>query len=380
LRNTSVTYKSIIWIGEQKSYRVTLLVGVAFLAFLMLAVCPFLLANDAHSFGRFPDGAKLLGVSVGALTKDAAVAKCKEQLSGLASQPVTLKVDNENYVIPASGIGLQLDYPKMVDEAYNRAWHVSLAERMIRRFLGKPRKVDIAVTRVTYDRTMLAEFVNGAMGPINCKTRNAFLDVSSGRAVIMPSREGRQADTNQVFTAAEQALLSGDRTVKVPLVKRMPAKATQVKIEKLIIVNLHDNVLSLYNGDQLLGQWSVATGSKKYPTCIGQWKVVKAEKNPTWYNRGSTWAENMPDSLPPGPNNPLGTRAITINGGGVLIHGTPDTGSIGYSAYHGCVRMRIPEVEALFEHVTIGMPVYIIRESGNPGWDCSKKPFWWGAG
>ena len=88
------------------------------------------------------------------------------------------------------------------------------------------------------------------------------------------------------------------------------------------------------------------------------------------------WSENMPWMMPPGPNNPLGTRAITINGGGVMIHGTNDTGSIGYSASHGCVRMRMPDVEQLFEYVYLGMPVYIIRKSGDPGFDCSKKAFW----
>jgi hypothetical protein len=34
------------------------------------------------------------------------------------------------------------------------------------------------------------------------------------------------------------------------------------------------------------------------------------------------------------------------------------------------------DVEALFPQVNVGMPVYIIRASGNPGFDCSKKPFW----
>jgi hypothetical protein len=378
LRTTSATYRSVVWIGEQKGYRVTLLVGVAFLAFLMLAVSPFLLANDASAFGRYPAGAKIAGVSVGRMTKDAAIAKCREQLAGLAAEPVTLKIDNENYVIPATGFGLKLDYQRMADEAYNRSWHVSIVERMIRRFLRKPRTVDMPVI-VKYDRVKLAQFINGAMPSINCKMRNAFLDVSSGRAVILSARDGREADRNQVLLATERALIAGKKVATVRLVKRTPAKDTKVNVDKLILVNLHDHVLSLYDRDKLLAQYPVATGSKKWPTCIGQWKVVKAEKNPTWYNRGSTWAENMPPMLPPGPDNPLGTRAITINGGGVLIHGTNDTGSIGYSASHGCVRMRIPDVEALYEHVTVGMPVYIIRESGNPGFDCSKKPFWWGA-
>jgi lipoprotein-anchoring transpeptidase ErfK/SrfK len=45
---------------------------------------------------------------------------------------------------------------------------------------------------------------------------------------------------------------------------------------------------------------------------------------------------------------------------GVGIHGTPDSASIGYSASHGCIRMRIPEAEWLFTRVRIGTPVFIV--------------------
>jgi lipoprotein-anchoring transpeptidase ErfK/SrfK len=45
---------------------------------------------------------------------------------------------------------------------------------------------------------------------------------------------------------------------------------------------------------------------------------------------------------------------------GVGIHGTPDSASIGYSASHGCIRMRIPEAEWLFGHVQVGTPVFIV--------------------
>jgi lipoprotein-anchoring transpeptidase ErfK/SrfK len=45
---------------------------------------------------------------------------------------------------------------------------------------------------------------------------------------------------------------------------------------------------------------------------------------------------------------------------GVGIHGTPDSASIGYSASHGCIRMRIPEAEWLFSHVRVGTPVFIV--------------------
>ena len=40
--------------------------------------------------------------------------------------------------------------------------------------------------------------------------------------------------------------------------------------------------------------------------------------------------------------------------------GTPDAASIGYSASHGCIRMRVPDAEWLFNHVRLGTPVAIV--------------------
>ena len=62
----------------------------------------------------------------------------------------------------------------------------------------------------------------------------------------------------------------------------------------------------------------------------------------------------------PGPGNPLGTRWMGISAPNVGIHGTPDAASIGYSASHGCIRMRIPEAEWLFDHVEVGTQVFIV--------------------
>jgi lipoprotein-anchoring transpeptidase ErfK/SrfK len=44
----------------------------------------------------------------------------------------------------------------------------------------------------------------------------------------------------------------------------------------------------------------------------------------------------------------------------VGIHGTPAAGTIGTRASHGCIRMRIPDAEALYEQVIVGMPVKIV--------------------
>ena len=56
---------------------------------------------------------------------------------------------------------------------------------------------------------------------------------------------------------------------------------------------------------------------------------------------------------------PLGTRWIGTSRTAIGIHGTFAEGSIGTAASHGCIRMRIADVEQLFRHVRIGTPIRI---------------------
>jgi lipoprotein-anchoring transpeptidase ErfK/SrfK len=104
----------------------------------------------------------------------------------------------------------------------------------------------------------------------------------------------------------------------------------------------------------------VATGQSEYPTPIGHFTIVTMQRHPWWYPPDSEWAQDE-EPIPPGPGNPLGTRWMGLSASGVGIHGTPDSASIGYSASHGCIRMRIAEAEWLFQRVRVGTPVFIVR-------------------
>jgi lipoprotein-anchoring transpeptidase ErfK/SrfK len=64
--------------------------------------------------------------------------------------------------------------------------------------------------------------------------------------------------------------------------------------------------------------------------------------------------------VPPGVSNPLGTRWMGTSAPAIGIHGTPLPGSIGSAASHGCIRMRIPDAEYLYDRVEIGTPVIIV--------------------
>jgi lipoprotein-anchoring transpeptidase ErfK/SrfK len=43
------------------------------------------------------------------------------------------------------------------------------------------------------------------------------------------------------------------------------------------------------------------------------------------------------------------------------FHGTPNRRSIGQAASHGCVRLYDEQVRQLFELVSMGMPVTVLR-------------------
>jgi len=130
-----------------------------------------------------------------------------------------------------------------------------------------------------------------------------------------------------------------------------------------ITISRAGNNLHLYRflkGKTILWRrFGVATGQSSFPTPKGLFRIIEKQRNPWWIPPSSSWAKGA-KPIPPGPGNPLGTRWMGISSPAVGIHGTPDAASIGYSASHGCIRMRIPDAEWLFNHVQVGTPVFII--------------------
>ena len=89
-----------------------------------------------------------------------------------------------------------------------------------------------------------------------------------------------------------------------------------------------------------------------------EWEQV----NPPWYVPKKAWAGSLAGTVvPPGPGDPLKARFMSFEGG-AGIHGIDPSeySSIGHDASHGCVRMRIPDVIALYSKSPVGTPVYII--------------------
>ncbi len=140
---------------------------------------------------------------------------------------------------------------------------------------------------------------------------------------------------------------------------RVDPSSTRAGYGPIIVIRRESKGLHLYRGVRLWKRLGVATGQSQYPTPLGHFSIATMQRHPWWYPPDSDWAKGE-KPIPPGPGNPLGTRWMGLTAPGVGIHGTPDPASIGYSASHGCIRMRIPEAEWLFTRVSVGVPVYIV--------------------
>ena len=170
---------------------------------------------------------------------------------------------------------------------------------------------------------------------------------------------GKHLAAKRSFEAIVAALRQNLRTDVVLPYEDVAQKVTRSSFGSVIVIRRGSNRLYLYNGMKPWRTFTVATGQAIYPTPLGKFDIVVKWKDPWWYPPDSPWAKGA-KPIPPGPGNPLGTRWMGLDAAGVGIHGTPDAASIGYSASHGCIRMRIPDAETVFAHVSVGTPVFIV--------------------
>jgi L,D-transpeptidase ErfK/SrfK len=121
--------------------------------------------------------------------------------------------------------------------------------------------------------------------------------------------------------------------------------------------------------------YPMSIGRMDWETPLGLTQIVAMAENPAWYPPQSVRDEHeadgdpLPRIVPPGPENPLGTRALRLGLPGYLIHGTNRPAGVGMRVSHGCIRMFPEDVEFLFERIKVKAAVRIIDVPIKMGWD-----------
>jgi lipoprotein-anchoring transpeptidase ErfK/SrfK len=119
-------------------------------------------------------------------------------------------------------------------------------------------------------------------------------------------------------------------------------------------------VLRYFRDLKPVAEYPVSVGLPEYPTPTGLFSIANKQVNPDWSVPNSDWAGELAGTVVKGgtAENPLRARWMGITDG-VGIHGTTAVANLGGAASHGCIRMSVPDVTALYDIVPTATPIYI---------------------
>jgi L,D-transpeptidase ErfK/SrfK len=131
----------------------------------------------------------------------------------------------------------------------------------------------------------------------------------------------------------------------------------------VILVDITSRSLHFWSEDQSI--------YRLYPSSIplsedltrrGRTQVTVKDPEPDWRPTPAMKQRNpeWPDYIPPGPDNPLGTRALHLSWQYYRIHGTHDTRKIGRRSSNGCIGLYNEHIEELYQLAKVGTQVLLI--------------------
>lgn len=135
--------------------------------------------------------------------------------------------------------------------------------------------------------------------------------------------------------------------------------------------NLNGGAILVDIDSRALHYWQENGNYRLYPSSVpltedltrrGRTRVTLKDPAPDWRPTPSMKERNpdWPDYVAPGPDNPLGTRALHLTWTYYRIHGTHDTRKIGRRSSNGCIGLYNEHIEELYELANVGTQVLLI--------------------
>ncbi len=142
-----------------------------------------------------------------------------------------------------------------------------------------------------------------------------------------------------------------------------------------IVVNLPEMRLYAYvYGEDNPITFPIGIGRLGLSTPIGTTEIVRKMENPTWRptQRMRDEDPSLPVSVPPGPDNPLGTHFLYFGWPTYGIHGTNKPYGIGRRVSSGCIRLYPEDIEQFYHMIPVGTKVRVIDRAVKVGWVDNK--------
>jgi lipoprotein-anchoring transpeptidase ErfK/SrfK len=299
-------------------------------------------AEEPVAPARMVEGTTIARIDVGGMTREEALVTVRTAFA----QPIVLTVGGKIFRVTNRDLNARYPLREAVDEALQRT--------------GAGNTPVLAV----YGGARFDRQVERILSQSGSKGGEPRWRLTRTTPVVVQGRPGRAAPRRTVELQLRRAIEDPSlRTGQDPIrLQRVQTRATVETLGYVVTVSKSDLKLRLWapkrNQATAIRTFNIAVGAPAYPTPSGRFTIVNKQVNPWWYPPKSDWARGMKPT-PPGPNNPLGTRWMGLDRDAIGIHGTPNAGSLGSYASHGCVRMAINSAEWLFDRVPTGTPVVI---------------------
>jgi len=202
------------------------------------------------------------------------------------------------------------------------------------------------------------EDIVGNIKSYTIKKGQTLIDISRKHNLAFPEVMLSNPDIQDPWVLEE------GKTIKLPSRHILPNG-----IREGIIINKGD-LRAYFFKDQNVFTFPIGIGRANWDTPIGFARVTGKKKNPYWTVPQSILEEepNWPKVVKPGPDNPLGTRAIYFSMPGYLLHGTNKPWGVGMKVSHGCIRFFPEGIESLFDMIDKGDKVEIVDQKVKTGW------------
>jgi lipoprotein-anchoring transpeptidase ErfK/SrfK len=337
-------------------------IAVAVALVILLGGAGAVLAYDASQKHTIADGVTIGGVDVGGMSVTKATTTLRAAY-GRLSKPIVITYHDRRFVLRPRSVHLTVDVAGSVRQALDRSRQDNLFVRTFRSLTSGRIHASIDPD-VRYSMPAVLRLVHHVSRSLYVAPHDAAITYSGVSIGAVESQTGVTVREQRLTDRINRALTdpSASRRIAVS-VARTPAKVTTAQLAAnypaIITVDRSSFRLRLWKGLRLVKTYTIAVGMAGLETPAGLYHIQDKQVNPSWHVPNSAWAGSLAGQvIPPGPQDPIKARWMGIfNGAG--IHGTDELGSLGSAASHGCIRMAIPDVEALYDQVSVGTPVYI---------------------
>lgn len=334
---------------------------------VLVAAAAAVVVYDHGQKGKLGKGITIGGVDVSGLTKSQAEAKLRANILDPLNKTVVVDHGSQQWHLTAREAKVATNLDATVDDAMARSRRGNVLQRSWRGVTGEKLNVKIQ-PEVTFSDAAIIRLLDRVRTSVNRPAMNATIKYTLNGPQTTPSHEGLAVDATRLHAAIKAALVSpqAKRRFSATTNHVAPKVSTQQIVAQnatTLVVNREQFKLIVFKNLKPVKSYSVAIGAVGRDTPAGLYHIQNKAVNPAWTEPNSDWVPEADRGkvIPGGTaENPLKARWLGIfDGAG--IHGVDPSeyGTIGHQASHGCVRMRIADVEDLYPRVPVGAPIFI---------------------